>query len=117
MKNVTLPPGGKVESYTLYEAVNVQDSSDRFKVVADTELHAKIELLDKLGYIIVPNSGVFYLCDAEDSTKVAARLESKTLETAVDEVLKAARWKIQEPVDMVGGSLGGGFNEVVFDDD
>lgn len=117
MKNITLPPGGKIESYTRYEAVSVQDSSDRFTVIADTELHAKIELIDKLGYKIIPNGGVLYLCDAEDDTKLAAKLDSKTVEAAADEVLRAARWRIQEPMELVGGSLSGGFSEVAFNDD
>jgi hypothetical protein len=118
MKNVTLPPGGKVESYTVYEAVNVSDSSDRFKVIADTELHAKLELIDKLGYTVKATtpSTAFVLVDAETEV-FKAHLASRTLEAAVDEVLKAARWKIQEPMEMVGGTMGSGFNEVEFDDE
>jgi hypothetical protein len=120
MKNITLPPGGKVESHTVYEAVNVRDTSDRFKVIADSELHAKVELLDKLGYrvdtVSKESDSGFKLVDA-DTDEVKAILTAGTYELCIDEVLRAAKWKIQEPMEMIGGSMGGGFNEVTFDDE
>lgn len=116
MKNITLPSGGKVESYTVYEAVNTRDSSDRFKVIADTELHAKIELLDKLGYRVEPGDMAYRLVDAETDEPKAV-LQGATVDACVDQVLKAAHWRIQEPMNMVGGSLGSGYNEVEFDDE
>lgn len=110
---VNVPPRRKVESHTAYVAVNTMDSSDRFMIIADSETHAKFELLDKLGYTLVERlaTGRFILLDV-DTQDEQAELNAVTLEGALDEVLKAARWRIQEPMDMVGGSLGQGFEEV-----
>lgn len=107
---VNVPPRRKVESHTAYVAVNTADRSDRFMVIADSEVHAKIELIDKLGYSLVERErdGRYVLVDA-DTQEEQAELVAVTLDGALDEVLKAARWQIQEPMDMVGGSLGQGF--------
>lgn len=112
---VNVPPRRKVESHIAWVAVNVMDRNDRLTIIADTETHAKVELIDKLGYIVdtvskESDSG-FKLVDA-DTHELKAYLESASYEGALDEVLKAARWQIQEPMDMVGGSLGQGYEEV-----
>lgn len=111
LKTTNVPPRRVVESHTVYEAVNIADPSDRFRVIADTEMHAKIELLDKLGYDIEVDGKSLYLRDVETGERQAP-LKSGTVDAALDEVLRAARWRIQEPTEMVGGSLGEGFGEV-----
>jgi hypothetical protein len=118
LKTTNIPPRRTVESYTVFEAVNVQDPSDRLHVVAESELQAKIELIDKLGYVVQPISHGpgFALADVE-TNEHKAWLKSTTLDAALDEVLTAAKWRIQEPMQMVGGAINAGFNEVPFDDD
>lgn len=117
LKTTNVPPRRVIESHTVYEAVNMADPSDRFRVVADTEMHAKIELLDKLGYDIEVADDAnreLYLRDVETGER-QARLKSVTIDGALDEVLRAAKWRIQEPTEMIGGALSSGFGEV--DDD
>lgn len=107
------PPRRVIESRTEYVAVNASDTADRFRIVAESEALAKAQLIDKLGYTVVqgntPTS--FALIDADPPHDVQAALRAKTYEAALDEVLAAARWRIQESYDMIGGELGEGFGD------
>ena len=108
------PPRRVISDLTTFLAVSTVDSSDRFSVIADTELHAKVELLDKIGYrvelVSMESPKGFKLVDA-DTNEVESILDGDTYEACLDEALKAAKWKIQGSTDMIGGALGSGFGD------
>lgn len=85
-----------------FEAVNQQDSHDRFQISAESEWAAKMILLDKLGYGIRKSGDQYILYDIDDN-RALGDTEATSYERAVDAVLKLARWKIQEPTLLVGG--------------
>lgn len=97
------------EDVTSYCAVNGQDSSFRFEIRAASDLGAKAQLLEKLGYAIVYTGNAYLLVDLDDDSKVGIKLESNTQETAHDEVLASAGWRLTEPTMMMGGAMGAGF--------
>lgn len=111
---MTLPPRRVVADQTTFLAVSTVDSSDRFNIVADTEAHAKYELLDKIGYVVelagMESFSGFNLLDV-DTMEVECLLKATTYEAALDEALALAKWKIQGSTDMIGGALGSGFGD------
>lgn len=111
MPNV--PPRRVIESRTEYVAVGATDPSDRFRIIAETESLAKVQLIDKLGYAVKQGDSAtsFALIDADPPHDVQAVLRSKTYEAALDEVLSVAQWRIRESYDMIGGELGEGFGD------
>jgi hypothetical protein len=100
------PPRRLIEDKTVYVATS---PTDRLMITAASEIEAKIELLDKLGYKI-EQVEAFLLLDA-DSGDIMAKLSATSLETALDEVLSAAKWRISESMELLGGSLGDGFGD------
>lgn len=86
-------------------------TSDRLQLTAVNDTAAKVALIDKLGYTIIRGTGIydFVLADADDTSIVEAALKSTTFEAALDEVLAAAKWELNEPQEMLGGSMGSGF--------
>lgn len=99
---------GTMSDQTVYTAVNLADSSDRFTVHAELYLLAQSELLNKLGYDVVDYMRNFTLVDA-DTGEIEQVLNSNNMIDVLTEALAFAKWKIQEPVTLIGGALTGGF--------
>lgn len=100
---------GTMSDQTVYTAVNLADSSDQFTVKAGSYLFAQYDLLDKLGYALARNAeAVFHICDA-DTGNIERPLRSTNVNDALTEALAVANWKIQDPVELIGGALTGGF--------
>ena len=101
-KHIPVPPRKVIEELTVYEAVNLMNPDDRFTIEASNEDSARAQLIWKLGYVIIEKGKKYYLADDENEDRVV-ELESKKLDSAYDEVLRAARWKISEPTLLIGG--------------
>jgi len=102
MKLPLTPPRHVIEQRTIFIAVNQSDSNDRFKIEAPTESAAKVILIYKLGYVVEQDkAGTFWLVDDEEKDR-RVELDSQTLEGAYTEVLKASRWEIMDPDEMIG---------------
>lgn len=98
-----IPPRKVIENQTWFEAVNLTDTEDRFKVQAESEVIAKKILLDKLGFYIRKIEDDFVLFDADDDEPKAV-VHAHDEDDALNQVLKVARWSIQEPTFFVGGT-------------
>jgi hypothetical protein len=95
-----------MENRTVYQGVNMQDSNDRITLSATTERAAKVEMLDQLGYIVVNSKGQFFLQDADDQDSALIPIkESKSMDDAHDKALKSLQWKVDEPMELIGGSV------------
>lgn len=105
---------GEMSDQTVYIACSLTDSSDKFTVEAESYVLAQVELLDKLGYVVVTNNigtirCAYLLADIDDMTDYKP-LKSTTIDNALNEALTIAKWKILDPMELVGGRMGGGFS-------
>lgn len=100
---------GEMSDQTVYIACSLTDSSDRFTVPAESLGEAQYTLLDKLGYVVMYNKKQFHLCDADTMEKERV-LEATSMEEAFNAALLIAKWKILDPMELVGGRMGGGFS-------
>lgn len=95
-------PENRIADQTWFEAVNLTDAEDRFRISAETELMAKKLLLEKIGYYVHKVDGLFVLYDA-DSDEPQSHVPADTVEEAIDTVLRVARWSVREPTLLIGG--------------
>lgn len=97
-----------IENRNVFYGVNSQDRNDRILLEATTELGAKVELLDQLGYAIEESGKSFVLVDVDSEEDTVPVPGATSFEHAHDIVLKEARWEVSDPVEMIGGTLPGG---------
>lgn len=93
---------------TIYIAVNDQDD-DTFEIHAETERHAKLILIEKIGYDIIHNDSqtVFFLVDLDNPQGEHIKLNSECFETAMNEVLSHSNWSLQTEYDLFNDTEAG----------
>lgn len=87
-----------------FVATNAFCDAESLTVASDTELQAKQEILEKLGYKTVAFGNTFYMVDADDSDLVETVLRATTFEQAVSEAITRTSWHVTGPFLMVGRS-------------
>lgn len=98
-----------IESRTVFVGVNIDDSNDRVVLLAGDERTAKVELLDQLGYEIVERLGDFFISDVEDPDAAPVRVKgAMSYLAALDFALTVNRWKLGEPIELIGGDMPSG---------
>lgn len=103
-------PSRNLEDKQVFTAICLDDASLSFSIVAHSETFAKTELLDKVGYMVTETpAGTFQLVDADDPSMVDCALEATALVAAIDEAVVTIGWKLGEPTQMIGGTMGSGF--------
>ncbi len=105
-KYIPIPPRRSLEELTIFMAVNLTNKDDRFTIEASNENSAKAQLIYKLGYRVehTVELNSYYLVEDEPKDPQDPRvvlLNSASLEAAYDEVLKAARWSVSEPITLL----------------
>lgn len=87
---------------TIFIAVNNQDD-ETFEIHAENERHAKLVLIEKLGYDIIHNDNqtVFFLVDLDVPQNEHIKLNSECFETALNEVLSHSNWSLQTSYDLL----------------
>lgn len=83
-----------------------------FTIEAPSEMIAKAMMLDKVGYQVLElPDGRFVLADADDLDDYDEDpIPASTMQEAVDFVCTSIGWKLSEPQEFIGGSIGGGFH-------
>jgi len=98
-----------MENRIVFQGVNINDSNDRITLSASTERAAKVEMLDQLGYLIVNSKGQFFLQDADNEDSALIVIKGATsMDNAHDLALKDLQWKVDEPMELIGGSMPSG---------
>lgn len=103
-------PSRTLQDVQQFTAFCKKDPSLSFQITAISELSAKVQALDKIGYAVweSPN-GKFFLVDADDIDMVLEALDSDELVDAVNEAFDDIEWKLSEPTELIGGNMGSGF--------
>lgn len=103
-------PSRITEDQQIFTAVCKSDSNERFTIEAATEHYARVVLLDKIGYIVIEAAdGTFLLVDADDLDMVIDTLRASSYVAALEESMTKIDWKLSEPTQLIGGSMGSGF--------
>lgn len=103
-------PSRTIQDVQQFTAFCKKDPSLSFLITAISELSAKVQALDKIGYSVWESpTGKFYLVDADDTDIVLEALDAGSLIDAVNEAFNDIEWKLSEPTNLIGGTMGGGF--------
>lgn len=103
-------PSRTLEDIQVFTAFCKNDPSVSFVVHAMSELSAKVQALDKIGYAVFETpDGQFYVVDADDQELIVSKLEAEDLAEAVTEAFFEIQWALTEPQQLIGGTMGSGF--------
>lgn len=103
-------PSRLIEDQQVYVASCKREPDLTFSITAPSEISAKVELLDKVGWTVSETTGgIFRIVDADDEDLLHSTLKATSLVAAIEEAVTAIGWSLSEPTELLGGSMGAGF--------